>query len=158
MLKIKDEHVNWRDAQDNTLLHLAAWNGVKWLVRTFLESVKGRKLVTAVNHQGATPLMLAIIAGQVSYFFRYCVSIVSLAFFHHYYNRMLLLINVFQAATVEEFFMHKKGKTQINLSQALPCTKQTIVHLLIDYCPLVHPKFVLKRKDMTAEILNQKVT
>ena len=64
-VKMTDELVNWRDEDDNSLLHLAAWHGRTLLARQFFDSMKGRKLVTAVNKKGATPLALAIIGGQV---------------------------------------------------------------------------------------------
>ncbi len=31
---------------------------------------------------------------------------------------------------------------------------ETVIHLLFRYSPFVHPKFVLKRKDLTFEALN----
>lgn len=55
---------------------------------------------------------------------------------------------------VEEFFMNKIAKTSIDFSVALCESKETIAHLLLQYAPFVHPKFLLKRKDLTMEILN----
>ena len=63
--KPKDEVVQWRDAHENSLLHLAAWRGDLRLCRALFDSVKGRKLVAVQNDQGATPLALAIINAQV---------------------------------------------------------------------------------------------
>jgi ankyrin repeat protein len=55
---------------------------------------------------------------------------------------------------VEEFFMNKNAKKTIDFTSALNETKETIPHLLLQYAPYVHPKFLLKRKDITKEILN----
>ena len=65
-LKFKDEHVNWRDEDGNTILHYAAWTGNTYLARNLFDSVKGKKLINVVNKKGASPLALAIIACQVS--------------------------------------------------------------------------------------------
>ena len=64
--ELREKHLGWLDEADsNTLLHLAAWHGDLNLVRSFFESVRGRKLVTATNKKNATPLALALINGQV---------------------------------------------------------------------------------------------
>lgn len=63
--KIKDEHVDWRDEDGNTLLHYAAWIGNIYLARNIFDSPKARKLVAVSNNKGATPLAMAIIASQV---------------------------------------------------------------------------------------------
>ena len=63
--KFKEEHVNWRDEDDNTLLHYAAWTGNIYLARAMFDSPKARKMVTVANKKGATPLAMAIIASQV---------------------------------------------------------------------------------------------
>ena len=65
VVKIKEDLIAWRDEQENSMLHLAAWNGELKLARAVFDSIKGRKLTTTQNKLGATPLALAIIAGQV---------------------------------------------------------------------------------------------
>ena len=55
---------------------------------------------------------------------------------------------------VEEFFMNKTAKTCIDFTTTLKDSKNTIAHLLLQYAPYVHPKFLLKRKDLTMELLN----
>ena len=62
----KDDHINWRDEDGNSILHYAAWTGNIYLVRNLFDSAKGKKLITVSNNQGATPLAMAIIASQVS--------------------------------------------------------------------------------------------
>ena len=55
---------------------------------------------------------------------------------------------------VEDFFMNKSAKKLIDFTTTLIDTKESITHLLLQYAPFVHPKFVLKRKDLTKEIIN----
>ena len=62
----KDDHINWRDEDGNSILHYASWTGNIYLVRNLFDSAKGKKLITVSNNQGATPLAMAIIASQVS--------------------------------------------------------------------------------------------
>merc|ERR1712038_319930 len=57
---------------------------------------------------------------------------------------------------IEEFFMNKHAKKLVELNVKLLDTNQTITHLLLQYAPYVHPKFILKRKDFTQEMLNAK--
>ena len=64
-IKFKDEHINWRDEDGNTILHYAAWTGNIYLARSLFDSVKGKKLINVINKKGASPLALAIIASQV---------------------------------------------------------------------------------------------
>ena len=47
---------------------------------------------------------------------------------------------------VEEFFMNKHAKKLVELDTKLVDTNQNIAHLLLQYAPFVHPKFILKRK------------
>ena len=61
----KDEHVDWRDEDGNSILHYASWTGNIYLVRNLFDSAKGKKLITVSNNQGATPLAMAILASQV---------------------------------------------------------------------------------------------
>ena len=70
--KIKEELISWRDNSGNSVLHLAAFNGHVRVARCVFDSVKGRKLVQLQNSQGATPLAMAIIAGQVRCFLLDC--------------------------------------------------------------------------------------
>ena len=46
---------------------------------------------------------------------------------------------------IQEFFMHKTAKNSIDFNATLNDTKQNIVHLLLNFAPLVPPKFLLKR-------------
>ena len=55
---------------------------------------------------------------------------------------------------VEEFFMNKISKNCIDLTTTLNDSKDTVAHLLLQYAPYVDPKFLLKRKDLTMELLN----
>ena len=55
---------------------------------------------------------------------------------------------------VEEFFMNRIAKTCLDFTVKLNDSKDTIAHLLLQYSPFVHPKFLLKRKDLTMELLN----
>ena len=43
----------------------AAWNGYAKLARAIFDNIKARKLTTVQNSAGATPLAMAMIAGQV---------------------------------------------------------------------------------------------
>ena len=65
-VKITDEHVQWRDEDGNTILHYATWTGNIYLARDIFASPKGKALIGVSNKKGATPLAMAIIAGQVS--------------------------------------------------------------------------------------------
>ena len=49
---------------------------------------------------------------------------------------------------VEEFFMNKHAKKLVELDTKLVDTNQNIAHVLLQYAPFVHPKFILKRKGM----------
>ena len=62
----------------------------------------------------------------------------------------------FQDKIVEEFFMHKVAKQEIDLSLTIKDTKQNIAHLMLNYAPFVPAKFLLKRKDITMDLLNAK--
>ena len=66
-IKFKDDHVAWRDDEDNTLLHIAAWRGENQAARCIFNSIKARKMTSLQNKKGATPLAMAIISGQVPY-------------------------------------------------------------------------------------------
>jgi len=61
--------MEWRDERGNSLLHLAVWRNDLKLTRWVFESAsKGKRMSSVVdvpNDQGATPLMLAIIAGEI---------------------------------------------------------------------------------------------
>lgn len=60
-----------------------------------------------------------------------------------------------QAKIVEELFMNKHSKKLLDLGCVISETKENIVHLFFRYItPFVHPKFVLKRKDLTKAWLN----
>ena len=50
--------------------------------------------------------------------------------------------------------MHKKAKVNIEFDPILNETQENIVHLLLNYSPYVAPKFLLKRDDLTRELLN----
>ena len=52
---------------------------------------------------------------------------------------------------VEEFFMNKHAKKLVELDTKLVDTNQNIAHLLLQYAPFVHPKFILKRKGIVIE-------
>ncbi len=65
-VRLKEDLASWRDGDGNGLLHLAAWRGDLRMLRAALESgVKGRRMTAAQNDDGATPMAMAIIAGQV---------------------------------------------------------------------------------------------
>ena len=66
-IKFKEEHINWRDEDGNTILHYAAWTGNIYLARNIFDSVKGKKIINVVNKKGASALALAIIASQVNW-------------------------------------------------------------------------------------------
>ena len=69
--------------------------------------------------------------------------------------RKVISSNIFfQNKIVEEFFMHKKAKVNIEFDSVLNETQENIVHLLLNYSPYVAPKFLLKRNDLTKELLN----
>ena len=55
---------------------------------------------------------------------------------------------------VEEFFMNKHAKKLIDLNAKVLPGGQTICHLMLQFAPFVHPKFLLKRKDFTKDMLN----
>lgn len=59
-----------------------------------------------------------------------------------------------QDKMVEEFFMNKKAQKSVDLKATLKDSQETIAHLLLQYAPFVNPKFLLKRKDLTRELLN----
>ena len=69
-VKFKEDQMSWRDDKGNSVLHIASWNGDIKLARALFDNVKGRKLVACINTLGATPLMMAIIGGQVIKHFR----------------------------------------------------------------------------------------
>ena len=52
--------------------------------------------------------------------------------------------------------MNKHAKKLLNFEAKVTSTGQTICHLLLQFAPFVHPKFLLKRKDFTKEIFNAK--
>jgi ankyrin repeat protein len=64
--KINDTHVGWTDADGNTAMHVAAWSGDLRLVRTLLDHPNARKMAATPNKKGATPIIMAAIAGQVT--------------------------------------------------------------------------------------------
>ena len=59
-----------------------------------------------------------------------------------------------QDPMVEEFFQHKSAKKLLEFGTALKGSNQNLVHLMLQYCPYLPPKFMLKRKDLTKEALN----
>ena len=62
---------------------------------------------------------------------------------------MFAIING-QTGVVEEYLTNRISKNTIYWSSDLiKETKQTIPHLLFQFCPGVHPKILLKRKDLT---------
>ena len=58
---------------------------------------------------------------------------------------------ILQTPMVEEFFMNKHAKKLVELDTKLVDTNQNIAHLLLQYAPFVHPKFILKRKGISIE-------
>ena len=64
----KDEHIEWRDEDGNTILHYATWTGNVYLTRNLFDSNKGKRLINVQNNRGVTPLAMAIIASKVGYF------------------------------------------------------------------------------------------
>ena len=56
----------------------------------------------------------------------------------------------------EDFFMNKNAKKLLEFSPTLFKSGENIVHLLLRYAPFVHPKFVLKRKDLEKSVLDAK--
>ena len=63
---------------------------------------------------------------------------------------MFAIING-QTAFVEEYLSNRNSKNTIYwTSDVIKETKQTIPHLLFQFCPSVHPKILLKRKDITS--------
>ena len=56
---------------------------------------------------------------------------------------------------VEEFFQHKQAKKSLDFEVSLKGSDQNLVHLMLQYCPYIPPKFLLKRKDLTKEALNK---
>ena len=120
--RFREEHLNWRDENENSILHLIAWRGDVTSARVIFDQVKARKtLIPSRNKQRATPLTMAVVSGR---------------------DEM-----------IEEFFQNKHAKKLIDLSTENE-RGENILHLLFQFCPFVHPKFALKRKDLTAEILN----
>ena len=55
---------------------------------------------------------------------------------------------------VEEFFMNKHAKKLVDMTTRVSPTGHTICHLMLQFAPFIHPKFLLKRKDFTRELLN----
>jgi len=67
---------------------------------------------------------------------------------------MFAIING-QSDIVEEYLTNRNSKNSIYFNtDIIKETKQTIPHLLFQHCPTVHPKFILKRKDLTSGIMN----
>ena len=63
---------------------------------------------------------------------------------------MFAIING-QTHIVEEYLTNRNSKNTIYwTSNMIKETKQTIPHLLFQFCPSVHPKILLKRKDITS--------
>ena len=65
VIKFKEDQISWRDEDGNTLLHIAAWRGEIHAARCIFNSIKARKMTSVQNKNGASPLALAIISGQV---------------------------------------------------------------------------------------------
>ena len=63
---------------------------------------------------------------------------------------MFAIING-QTNTVEEYLSNRNSKNTIYWnSNVIKETKQTIPHLMFQFCPSIHPKILLKRKDITS--------
>ena len=63
---------------------------------------------------------------------------------------MFAIING-QAGVVEEYLTNRISKNTIYwTSDVIKETKQSIPHLLLQFCPSVHPRILLKRKDLSA--------
>ena len=63
---------------------------------------------------------------------------------------MFAIING-QTTIVEEYLANRNSKNTIYWnSDVIKETKQTIPHLLFQFCPSIHPKILLKRKDITS--------
>ena len=67
---------------------------------------------------------------------------------------MFAIING-QSAVVEEYLTNRNSKNTVSFAtDVIRETRQTVPHLLLQFCPAVHPKFLLKRKDLTREVIN----
>ena len=67
---------------------------------------------------------------------------------------MFAIING-QTRIIEEFLSNRNSKNTIYWnSEVIKETKQTIPHLLFQFCPSIHPKVLYKRKDITSEMMN----
>ena len=62
---------------------------------------------------------------------------------------MFAIING-QTAIIEEYLTNRNSKNTVYWnSDVIKETKQSIPHILFQYCPSIHPKILLKRKDIT---------
>ena len=59
-----------------------------------------------------------------------------------------------QTAIVDEYFANRNSKKDIYFHKVVRDTKQTLLFLLFLHCPGVKPSVVLKRKDLTGEVVN----
>ena len=63
---------------------------------------------------------------------------------------MFAIING-QTKIIEEFLSNRNSKNTIYWnSEVIKETKQSIPHLLFQFCPSIHPKSLYKRKDITS--------
>ena len=131
-----DEHLDWRDEDTGaTLLHIACWTGNINLLRTFCNdiSVSSDSILQTLSFsvsQGRKLFAVSTKAGLSPL--------------------MFAIING-QTGIIEEYLTNRISKNTIYWnSDMIKETKQTIPHLLFQFCPIIHPKILLKRKDITA--------
>merc|ERR1712106_407091 len=111
------------------------------------------------DESGCTLLHIACWTGNIELFKLFCGDsngrkLLALSTTSGLSPLMFAIING-QSSIVEEYLTNRNSKNTIHFnSDTIKDTKQTIPHLLFQYCPTVHPKFILKRKDLTPEIIN----
>ena len=132
-----DGHLDWRDEETGaTLLHIACWTGNIALLRTFSNDI-------SVGFYSIIPPTLS------SYHFSKGRKLFAVSTKAGLSPLMFAIING-QTGVVEEYLTNRISKNTIYWSSDLiKETKQTIPHLLFQFCPGVHPKILLKRKDLT---------
>jgi len=111
------------------------------------------------DESGCTLLHIACWTGNIELFKLFCLDtngrkLLALSSTCGLSPLMLAIING-QSSIIEEYLTNRNSKNTIHFnSDTIKETKQTIPHLLFQYCPTVHPKFILKRKDLTPDIMN----
>ena len=56
----------------------------------------------------------------------------------------------------EDFFAHKHSKKLLEFTPTVASTDENVLHLLLRHAPFLHPRLVLKRKDLSEAVLGSR--